>query len=137
MKRKRQVYILKVDRIQPFPVSLRAVILIKARSNELRALAVAQVVRWTGLSEKAYFALVTYIWPPYPPPTFSRNDLRHENDKMKFDKFRPLALITRIARLSHAEGFPKSGHILWPINVYNYMSLYNVMSTMCDLFGKT
>ena len=81
MKHKRQVYVLKVERIQPFPASPRAVILIKARSNELRALAAARVVRWTGLSEKAYFALETYVWPPYPPPTFSRNDLRHENDK--------------------------------------------------------
>ena len=115
MKHKRQVYVLKVDRIQPFPASPHAVILIKARSNELRALAAARVLRWTGLSEKAYFVLVTYVWPPYSPPTFSRNDLRHENyKKMKFDKFQPLALktrIARIARLSHAEGFPKSGHI--------------------------
>ena len=33
---------------------------------------------------------------------------------MKFIKFRPLAIKTRIApiaRLSHTEGFPKSGHI--------------------------
>ena len=30
---------------------------------------------------------------------------------MKFDKFRPLALRTRIARLSHKVGFHVDGHI--------------------------
>ena len=85
--------------------------LINARRYELHVLA---LVRWTGLSEKVYFVLETYIWPPYPPSTLSRNVLRHESDKkMKFDKFQPLALkmsIVQIAHSTYMEGFPKFGH---------------------------
>ena len=69
------------NQIQPFLASPRVVILINARSNKLCVLAAALLVKWTGLSENAYFALVTYVWRPYPPPTFSGNVLRHENDK--------------------------------------------------------
>ena len=56
---------------------------------------------------------------------------------MKFDKFRPLALKTRIARLSQAEGFPKSGHNYVYSNNVCYIStscislvIYNILCTV-------
>ena len=49
---------------------------------------------------------------------------------MKFIKFRPLAIKTRIApiaRLSHTEGFPKSGHI--------YVRKQPLLTLECSLAG--
>ena len=36
-----------------------------------------------------------------------------DKQNLDFDKFLPEVLKTRIARLSHTEGFLKSGHILY------------------------